>query len=101
MIAWRTANNDRKRTRALALPWVAMVEVRLPTPIRQRLLTVGGARNRKDLSPEDWLLRYMDAEVDCVAITDHNNGEWIDKLKRAYMQMKERSNADPDSQKFP
>ena len=58
------------------------------------------ARNGEELSPEDWLLRYMNAEVDCVAVTDHNIGEWVDKLKRAYMRMKERSDADPVSQNF-
>jgi len=39
-------------------------------------------------TPEDWLLRYMSAEIDCVAITDHNSGAWIDSLKGAYAQMK-------------
>jgi DNA repair ATPase RecN len=41
-----------------------------------------------ELSPQDWLLKYMAAEIDCVAITDHNSGEWIDKLKAAYAEMK-------------
>lgn len=40
------------------------------------------------LSPEDWLLRYMAAEIDCVAVTDHNSGAWIDTLKTAYAEMK-------------
>jgi DNA repair ATPase RecN/histidinol phosphatase-like PHP family hydrolase len=35
------------------------------------------------LTPEEWLLAYMRAKVDCVAITDHNSGEWVDKLKEA------------------
>ena len=35
------------------------------------------------LTPRDWLLDYMRAGIDCVAITDHNTGEWIDKLKTA------------------
>lgn len=39
-------------------------------------------------SPEDWLLRYMAAEIDCVAVTDHNSGSWIDTLKTAYTEMK-------------
>ena len=39
-------------------------------------------------TPEDWLLRYMSAEIDCVAVTDHNSGAWIDSLKNAYAQMK-------------
>ena len=44
-----------------------------------------------DLSPEAWLLRYMDAEIDCVAITDHNSGAWIDPLKAAYESMKRQA----------
>ncbi len=32
------------------------------------------------ISPQDWLLGYMRAEIDCVAVTDHNSGEWIDRL---------------------
>ena len=35
------------------------------------------------ITPEDWLRGFMRAGVDCVAITDHNSGEWIDELKSA------------------
>lgn len=35
-------------------------------------------------SPEEWLLEYMRSGIDCVAVTDHNTGGWIDKLKSAY-----------------
>ena len=45
------------------------------------------------LTPHDWLLRYMAAEMDCVAITDHNSGAWIDTLKTAYAQMKAQPSA--------
>lgn len=41
------------------------------------------------LTPEGWLLRYMAAEIDCVAVTDHNSGGWIDELKAAYSKMLE------------
>lgn len=34
-------------------------------------------------TPKEWLLDYMRAGIDCVAITDHNSGEWIDQLKTA------------------
>ena len=44
-----------------------------------------------DLSPEAWLFKYMAAEIDCVAITDHNSGAWVDKLKAAYEGMKRQS----------
>lgn len=46
-----------------------------------------------ELTPEIWLLRYMAAEVDCVAVTDHNSGAWIDKLKSAYVSMKQAAEA--------
>ncbi|MDD2229593.1 MAG: AAA family ATPase [Candidatus Cloacimonetes bacterium] len=42
-------------------------------------------------TPEDWLLAYMKAGIDCVAITDHNTGDWVDRLKQAYLTM-EQSN---------
>lgn len=46
------------------------------------------AKQNLALSAEDWLLKYMGAAVDCVAVTDHNSGAWIDKLKSAYDRMK-------------
>lgn len=45
-------------------------------------------RNGLTLTPQDWLLRYMAAGIDCVAVTDHNSGVWIDPLKAAYAEMK-------------
>lgn len=42
----------------------------------------------QELTPATWLLKFMAAGIDCVAVTDHNSGEWIDKLKVAYAQMK-------------
>lgn len=41
-----------------------------------------------EVTPQKWLLKYMAAGIDCVAVTDHNSGEWIEKLKAAYEQMK-------------
>lgn len=46
-----------------------------------------------EITPEKWLLRYMAAEIDCVAVTDHNSGAWIDKLKDAYALMKSQADA--------
>lgn len=36
------------------------------------------ARGDPTLSPEDWLLGYMAAGVDRVAVTDHDSGVWTD-----------------------
>jgi len=38
-------------------------------------------------SPREWLLDFMRAEIDCVAVTDHNSGAWIDELKKAYADL--------------
>lgn len=35
------------------------------------------------LQPRDWLLAYMRKGIDCVAVTDHNSSDWIEKLQRA------------------
>ena len=37
----------------------------------------------RELSPTEWLLTYMRAGIDCIAITDHNTGAWIDPVKKA------------------
>ena len=41
------------------------------------------------ITPEDWLLGFMRAGMDCVAVTDHNSGEWIDRLKSALSSLAE------------
>ena len=44
------------------------------------------------VSARDWLLDFMRAEIDCVAITDHNTGDWIPDLQVAYRELEaERS----------
>ncbi len=41
----------------------------------------------REITPKDWLLGFMRADVDCVAVTDHNSGEWIDGLKEALTKL--------------
>lgn len=36
----------------------------------------------KNITHESWLKAFMDEGLDCVAITDHNSGGWIDELQR-------------------
>jgi hypothetical protein len=38
-------------------------------------------------TPKEWLLDYMRGEIDCIAVTDHNSGAWIDRLKRALEEL--------------
>ncbi len=49
------------------------------------------AKRNLELSHEDWLLKFMAAGVDCVAVTDHNSGAWIDGLKATYGRMKQQA----------
>lgn len=48
-----------------------------------------GDETERDISCEVWLFEYMKKEIDCVAVTDHNTGGWIDELKNKYLEMKE------------
>ena len=48
----------------------------------------------KQLAPRDWLLGYMRAGVDCVAVTDHNSGAWIDPLKEALTALEQEGHED-------
>jgi energy-coupling factor transporter ATP-binding protein EcfA2 len=41
----------------------------------------------KARTTEEWLLDYMRAGIDCVAVTDHNSGAWIDELKSTLATM--------------
>jgi len=41
----------------------------------------------KQISHTDWLLNYMRQGIDCVAVTDHNSGAWIDPLKQALQDL--------------
>ena len=41
----------------------------------------------KNRTAREWLLDYMSAGIDCVAITDHNSGAWIDTLRDEYAAM--------------
>lgn len=46
-------------------------------------------KTNSGLTPEKWLLKYMVAKIDCVAVTDHNSGAWVDLLKASYKAMEE------------
>ena len=41
----------------------------------------------RQITPKEWLIGFMCAGIDCVAITDHNTGEWIDLLKEALIEL--------------
>ena len=43
----------------------------------------------RDITPSEWLLGFMRAGIDCVAVTDHNSGAWIDRLQTALVEMED------------
>ena len=48
-----------------------------------------------DITPVKWLQCAMESKLDCVAVTDHNSGEWIDVLKAKNDELR-ISNNKPD-----
>ena len=44
----------------------------------------------RTMNAESWLLGFMEREIDCVAVTDHNSGEWIDELQKELKNLKEK-----------
>ena len=44
---------------------------------------------KNEVTPESWLKKFMEEGIDCVAITDHNSGGWIDVLKQALAEIGE------------
>ncbi len=51
-------------------------------------------RQHQGITYKDWLLNYMRSEIDCVAVTDHNSGEWIAPLQDALSELKEDGHPD-------
>ena len=45
-------------------------------------------------TPREWLLVYMRAGIDCVAVTDHDGGDWIDLLQDALAALERDKPAD-------
>lgn len=41
----------------------------------------------KQISYRDWLFNYMQQGIDCVAVSDHNSGAWIDPLKQTLQEL--------------
>ncbi len=48
----------------------------------------------RQIKPKEWLLAVMRVGVDCVAITDHNSGDWTDRLKEALQELECESHPD-------
>ncbi len=49
----------------------------------------------KSVTPQQWLQHFIDQGIHCVAITDHNTGAWIDKLKAELKHLEQNKNKPP------
>ncbi len=45
----------------------------------------------EEITPLAWLLKFMEAGLDCVAVTDHNSGGWLDALKAQYAELQKEA----------
>jgi ABC-type lipoprotein export system ATPase subunit/histidinol phosphatase-like PHP family hydrolase len=43
----------------------------------------------KAITPRQWLQDYLDKGIQCIVVTDHNTGGWIDKLKAELALLKQ------------
>lgn len=59
------------------------------TPASNDFMQGCGADDKNQVTPEHWLRRFMEIGIDCVAITDHNSGAWIDRLKNTLAHAQE------------
>lgn len=50
-------------------------------------------RGDPSINARKWLTYYRDAGLDCVVITDHNSGAWVDDVKAALIQLKSENAA--------
>ena len=39
------------------------------------------------ITPQVWLEKFIDKGIDCVAVTDHNSGAWVDELRDALQEL--------------
>lgn len=50
-------------------------------------------RGNKSITPRQWLQDYLDQGIQCVVVTDHNTGTWIDKLKSELEALKQQDSS--------
>ena len=48
----------------------------------------GNHEIKNNMTPRNWLLDYINKGIECIAVTDHNSGAWIDQLKIESMKVR-------------
>jgi ABC-type lipoprotein export system ATPase subunit/predicted metal-dependent phosphoesterase TrpH len=44
---------------------------------------------KNTMTPHQWLMDYVSKGIECIAVTDHNSGKWIDSLKLEAEKLRE------------
>ena len=57
------------------------------TPASNDFMQGCNQTDNNQVKPEGWLRKFMEKGIDCVAITDHNSGAWIDRLKQKLREL--------------
>ena len=47
-------------------------------------------KGNKNITPRQWLQDYLNQGVQCIVVTDHNSGGWIDRLKDELNTLKQQ-----------
>lgn len=48
---------------------------------------------KQTMTPRGWLLDYISHGIECIAVTDHNSGAWIDLLKLEAEKLRDEGNS--------
>ena len=48
----------------------------------------GDQEIKKTMTLRNWLLDHINKGIECIAVTDHNSGAWIDHLKIESMKVR-------------
>lgn len=51
-----------------------------------------GDKSIKNITPREWLIGFIRHGIECVAVTDHNTGSWINELKEAASELRDEGN---------
>lgn len=49
-----------------------------------------GSDQQTEITPTQWLVEFINHGIECVAITDHNTGGWIDQVKEAAKSLRDQ-----------
>ena len=48
---------------------------------------------KQTMTPRGWLLDYISHGIECIAVTDHNSGAWIDLLNLEAEKLRDEGNS--------